>query len=754
MADIYTDFVFGKLDGDLDAVATTVTVDDVSQFPSTHLLSGDVHLTISSTLVYPPTFEIVRLTGVDPTAKTLTVVRGQDGTQAHAHTSGTYVKGALTSPMLRRIRSGEVTDRPATLPSQVVNDRLFNPSNDRSYRRSARNTSFTTGNLIEPAGFYPVQTVAYNRDTSTTKPLSQTMDWLVPAGSFTNGSSSGVAYGSSLTDGKAIALLDMGSVNFSVSMRVLISTDTTTDCGVVIAASDDGLDGYYFSLKIGELPTLLAPDGSTVGTVGTAVITANSTPFVSVIMHKGVLRVWWDPFGYEDADYFETPAQGGTYCGFRTSNGAGASSGFGFSDVQSRYVIGETVATNCGMGQYVTIAHPSDDPTQVHFGRKPFLVDPVNAIGTFGTVTPPNTDNELQSASYQSGAVDDTALLLWGVNGETFDQRVAISVPSDTDADFGLWLRGTADGQTGLYLQFVWDYTEWSALLYSYTNGGIDQLGFSGYITQINSFPTVSDADSSFVQNLVVRVTMQGDDLLIYSGTAGNGPNNTDTLLVAIHFDDRTAPHAHAGECFGFMLRNQIALNDATLGVRAISFPDMGLRGGIVGDDSSRYGFGPPSAPASPSDTYIDLLTNEPWISLGSNDFVSYNPSLPWLKLLHEKPPVPLYQAPLGNYWSNGGLTPCSQRREGDRICLRGSVVHLNTGPDAQSDEILLSTELEEDGLSSYDGGYYWFSCVHIDATTGTPTLRPVCLNGNVLTSPQYQAGELLYLDNVSWPAK
>lgn len=107
MTDLYSDFVYTRTLVDIDATATTIDVEDVSLFPSnTVLAKGDLWLTFESPLTYPNTFEVVKVTSVDTVNKTLTVVRGQDGTTAAAHPFGTYLKGALTAGMLHRARAG------------------------------------------------------------------------------------------------------------------------------------------------------------------------------------------------------------------------------------------------------------------------------------------------------------------------------------------------------------------------------------------------------------------------------------------------------------------------------------------------------------------------------------------------------------------------------------------------------------------------------------------------------------------------
>lgn len=105
MADIFANFAYAKLVANIDSLATSLRVDSVARIPSAATLSsGEFWMTIESTLGAGE-FEIIKVTGVDTTAKTMTVVRAQQGTIARSHSTGAVIKHAITSDVLRRLRA-------------------------------------------------------------------------------------------------------------------------------------------------------------------------------------------------------------------------------------------------------------------------------------------------------------------------------------------------------------------------------------------------------------------------------------------------------------------------------------------------------------------------------------------------------------------------------------------------------------------------------------------------------------------------
>lgn len=113
--DLYANFAYCKCTGPVGAGDTTIVVDDISRLPTIlqdGTAFGDVipafWMTFDSALGATNTFEIVRVTNVDATTKTLTVARGQEGTAAVAHDAGTYLKGTFTADMARRAAGADL----------------------------------------------------------------------------------------------------------------------------------------------------------------------------------------------------------------------------------------------------------------------------------------------------------------------------------------------------------------------------------------------------------------------------------------------------------------------------------------------------------------------------------------------------------------------------------------------------------------------------------------------------------------------
>lgn len=105
MSDYYANFAFCATTTSVAATDTTINVDDVSTLPSSTTLStSDFWMAFQSTLAHANSFEIVKVTAVDTTNNTLTVVRAQEGTTASVHAAGTFLKAVLTAGMINRIQ--------------------------------------------------------------------------------------------------------------------------------------------------------------------------------------------------------------------------------------------------------------------------------------------------------------------------------------------------------------------------------------------------------------------------------------------------------------------------------------------------------------------------------------------------------------------------------------------------------------------------------------------------------------------------
>jgi|TARA_B100001559_G_scaffold86765_1_gene72438 hypothetical protein len=85
------------LDGAITNSATSVVLDDVSEFPT---LSGSDYTYVTLANAAATKTEIVKVTGINTGTKTLTVVRAQDGTSAQAFSDGDMCELRLTAALL------------------------------------------------------------------------------------------------------------------------------------------------------------------------------------------------------------------------------------------------------------------------------------------------------------------------------------------------------------------------------------------------------------------------------------------------------------------------------------------------------------------------------------------------------------------------------------------------------------------------------------------------------------------------------
>lgn len=185
MADLFKDFVYTRSTVTIGPTDTVWTVEDVSLFPANTLLAkGDFYLVIESSLSYPNTFEIVKLTNVNTATKNLTVVRAQAGTFASSHPIATYIKAPLTSDMLRRIRAGYYGNSLPVIDSDIYNpgDQFWHLGEQRYYayqpyavpitekfQRADSSTLGTTDNTSGYQGTWTTIRGAFQISSSTLK---------------------------------------------------------------------------------------------------------------------------------------------------------------------------------------------------------------------------------------------------------------------------------------------------------------------------------------------------------------------------------------------------------------------------------------------------------------------------------------------------------------------------------------------------------------------------------------------------------
>jgi hypothetical protein len=257
MADLYRDFVFTRNTTTVAATDTAITVEDVSLFPSnTMLAKGDFYIAFESSLSYPPTFEIMKLTNVNAATKTLTVIRAQAGTTAQAHAIVTYIKGTLTSDMLRRARwafSGTLAPAP---DADVfgVGDRFYHTSENRFYAFTGNAAylvdTFTRAATALTMGLTETQILtAAQLGYPPGMATSYTVPYIAPWFTLTTGvfgiNASGQAYLASGGAAGSCSVVNVGSTNFDMSFDVFASTTTTSDYGLFLRADTTGQYGYY-----------------------------------------------------------------------------------------------------------------------------------------------------------------------------------------------------------------------------------------------------------------------------------------------------------------------------------------------------------------------------------------------------------------------------------------------------------------------------------------------------------------------------
>lgn len=173
MSDLFADFVYCKTVGSVSIGDTTVSVDDVSTFPSnTVLAKGEFYVAFESTLVYPNTFEIVQVSSVNSGSKVLTLAAAT----VAAHAIGTYVKATLGSAQVRRIRAGlSGTTTPVGTDSDLyeVGDRFFNTVTGLSYVYTSSGFVLVVSTVRKTATATTVSLAPNASDTSTSITLSK-----------------------------------------------------------------------------------------------------------------------------------------------------------------------------------------------------------------------------------------------------------------------------------------------------------------------------------------------------------------------------------------------------------------------------------------------------------------------------------------------------------------------------------------------------------------------------------------------------
>jgi hypothetical protein len=114
------------LDGAITNSATSITLDDVSEFPT---LSGADYTYLTLLNSAATTIEIIKVTAINTGTRVLTAVRAQDSTSASAFADGDTCELRLTTALLTDATadlSGEVT---STAGATVITDNIVDEAN-------------------------------------------------------------------------------------------------------------------------------------------------------------------------------------------------------------------------------------------------------------------------------------------------------------------------------------------------------------------------------------------------------------------------------------------------------------------------------------------------------------------------------------------------------------------------------------------------------------------------------------------------
>lgn len=558
------DFGFASLTDALDDSSVTIAVDDVSQFPSNAALAkAPLWLTIESELLHPPTFEIVKLTSVGLLSSTLTVERGQLGSVAQAHDADTMIKGALTAEMVKHFRAAFTGERLPPPNSEVfrAGDRHIVPgSGEFRYAGSAAfsQSDFTGASSTNVSGGDHLGPANVNTDSGVFTGEGY-IPWAAVQGAFgtpslTDGREPSAAIVTAVDGDRAVVLLDTGSPEHQIAYDMTLGA-LDVDAGVVFGMTPDGLNGWYCSLTPGVPPTVSRmSDGvlTSLGTIGSNSVVPGDSVLITVCVYDDVIRAWFKPAAdwvSSYADFAVEDPRGGNVGLMVNSADAVTDPTLCWDDIESYMPIGLNIPR--GMYSYFsfTTSDNVDLPDTVEVRANNQAVEPwSNLIGTFGIIT--NSTLAEQQAQYVSGAVDAVALLGTDFRSRDFDVTVGYAYPTDVDSIWGFWLRGSQDGQNGLFLSIGADST-WK--ITPVIDGALATapLGSGGDLPE----------PVSGVANL--RIVCSGKRLLLYSADLAtreftyNGGLNIPPLYDAF-----------GGTWFGFRLTNDSAESDATLGLQ------------------------------------------------------------------------------------------------------------------------------------------------------------------------------------------
>jgi len=623
------DFVFATLDGDIDDAVTSIVVDDVSTFPTdAELAKAPLYLTIESDLVHPATFEIVKLTSVDFTTLTLTVARGELGTTAQAHLSGTMIKGALTADIVRRFRAALASMDRLPPPDGDV----FVPG-DQVYVRTRGEFTFTGSSYFQQTDFTGDDSAGASGASIIGPSTETTSDaqalalgvtqWTTVQGGFGTPShydgrpvSAAMVTSTDPLTNQAQVLRPFGGIEHQLVFAMHLGADGV-DAGAVIGATADGKNGWYLSLTPGASPTMYRIESGALTSLGTFgdPLVANTTPDAWVSLYEDVLRVWVrpDPGG---APYTVAYESFSLTPGIARGNNSGfmANSASCASDTNLYWTsIGSSAPVGMGVMRGVTTqlvfaaisgGVPAESPSVVDLsawrGAEPWTPVGSSVWGTTLTLGPP-------LLRFESGDTGGLASIISDIRAHDIDVTFAWQNVTDLGSMHGPLLRTSDDGLNGIYLEMNPNTEQMTIRLLV---GGVHSV--IGYGT--TSMPGTTGG----LRNL--RVICSGNTMCLYD--AGD-PGNPIPLGV-FHLPPMTQDFG--GGCIGWHMGNGSACADASLGLSHVILADSIAPSGWQQKPTTHVSSGPPIGIAPVGSVWLDLNASLLYGSFGDGQWQPLTP--------------------------------------------------------------------------------------------------------------------------------
>jgi hypothetical protein len=619
--------VFASLTADIIDTDTVLAVDDVSSFPTNaELAKAPLYLTIEADLLHPATFEIVKLTSVDITGLTLTVVRGELGTTAQGHSAPTFLKGALTADLVRAFRAELVADRVPPPDADV-----FVPG-DRVYLRARGAFTFVGGVRFQQTDFNGDNTLGASGST-TIGPSTEVDEagpigvthWTIIQGGFgtpvatdpSRSTTSAIVTATDGTTNQAQALRPFGGPEHQVDFNITLGADGV-DAGIVLGATADGKYGWYLSLTPGASPTLYRIESGALTSLGTfgGALGTNAVIFGSAVIYDDVLRVWLELSGSLNE---LTTSSFSIAPGLLRGNNAGlmANSASCATDASLCWItIGSSMPVGTGVmrgaNRAITFAElisgtPTEEPTTVDPTTFNWGVEPWTPVGSsvWGMFLP-----SFPALKFVSGDTSGRASITSDLRARDLDLQFVWAECSDPTAIYGILLRSTADAQNAIYLEMHQD-----AGLVNVTS----LVGGTRADATFASLPLPPN-DGGGLRHL--RIVLTGNSLYLYDATSA--PILLGEMDIPAMYQD------FGGTCIGWMMDSAVACSDSVLGLVQVwpSPVDAGVGSGWVAEPTMRAAATPPVGPAPLGSLWLDTSASMFYVNLGAGQWHSLSPRI------------------------------------------------------------------------------------------------------------------------------